>query len=111
MPLRTDAAHAIRGGFYGYVTAKSATGEVVAHTTVSLVVHAPQHRLTVVVRDRNGKVVPGALPNIWSPAAGRSTPTGTRRSPSWKKARTTSTPASTTRRRTATRWATSSSPK
>ncbi|MEV6533537.1 S8 family serine peptidase [Streptomyces sp. NPDC051639] len=68
VPLRTDAAHAIRGGFYGYVTAKSATGEVVAHTTVSLVVHAPQHRLTVVVRDRNGKVVPGALPNIWSPA-------------------------------------------
>ncbi|MET7312575.1 S8 family serine peptidase [Streptomyces sp. NPDC005571] len=68
VPLRTDATHAVRGNFYGYVTAKSAAGDVVAHTTVALVVHAPQHRLTVVVRDRNGQVVPGALPNIWSPA-------------------------------------------
>ncbi|MET9588013.1 S8 family serine peptidase [Streptomyces sp. NPDC006539] len=65
VPLRTDATHAVRGGFYGYVTAKSADGAVLAHTTVSLVVHAPQHRLTVVYRDREGKVVPGALPNIW----------------------------------------------
>nr|WP_329035111.1 S8 family serine peptidase [Streptomyces sp. NBC_00178] len=68
VPLNVDATHAVRGNFYGYVTAKSAAGDVVAHTTVSLVVHAPQHRLTVVVKDRAGKVVPGALPNIWSPA-------------------------------------------
>ncbi|MEU7340873.1 S8 family serine peptidase [Streptomyces sp. NPDC007074] len=65
VPLRTDATKAFRGSFYGYVTAKSAAGTVVAHTTVSLVVHAPQHRLTVVYRDRDGQVVPGSLPNIW----------------------------------------------
>ncbi len=67
VPLRTDAAHAVRGNFYGYITAKSADGAVLAHTTVSLVVHAPQHRLTLVSRDRNGQIVPGALPNIWGP--------------------------------------------
>jgi hypothetical protein len=67
VPLHTDATHAVRGKFYGYITAKSADGTVLAHTTVSLVVHAPQHRLTVIYRDRAGKVVPGALPNIWGP--------------------------------------------
>ncbi|MET7524698.1 S8 family serine peptidase [Streptomyces sp900116325] len=67
VPLRTDATHAVRGNFYGYITAKSADGTVLAHTTVSLVVHAPQHRLTVVYRDRAGQIVPGALPNIWGP--------------------------------------------
>ncbi|MEV6029275.1 S8 family peptidase [Streptomyces sp. NPDC052036] len=67
VPLHTDTTHAVRGKFYGYVTAKSADGTVLAHTTVSLVVHAPQHRLTVVYRDRNGQVVPGTLPTIWGP--------------------------------------------
>ncbi|MET8130133.1 S8 family peptidase [Streptomyces sp. NPDC005065] len=67
VPLRTDAAHAVRGNFYGYVTATSADGAVLAHTTVSLVVHAPQHRLTVVYRDRDGQIVPGRLPAIWGP--------------------------------------------
>ncbi|MFI6354233.1 S8 family peptidase [Streptomyces sp. NPDC050743] len=67
VPLRTDATHAVRGKFYGYITAKSADGTVLAHTTVSLVVHAPQHRLTVVYRDRDGKIVPGSLPTIWGP--------------------------------------------
>ena len=67
VPLRTDAKNAVRGKYYGYLTAKSADGVVVAHTTVSLVVHAPQHRLTVVYRDRDGKVVPGWLPTIWGP--------------------------------------------
>ncbi|MGI5139266.1 MULTISPECIES: S8 family serine peptidase [unclassified Streptomyces] len=65
VPLRTDATHAVRGRYYGYVTAKSADGAVLAHTTVSLVVHAPQHRLTVVYRDRAGQIVPGRLPAIW----------------------------------------------
>ncbi|MEU0187492.1 S8 family serine peptidase [Streptomyces sp. NPDC006207] len=65
VPLRTDPAQAVRGKYYGYLTAKSADGTVLAHTTVSLRVHAPQHRLTVVYRDRDGKVVPGWLPNIW----------------------------------------------
>ncbi|WP_329505168.1 S8 family serine peptidase [Streptomyces chiangmaiensis] len=65
VPLRTDATHAVRGKFYGYVTAKSADGTVLAHTTLSLVVHTPKHRLTVVYRDRNGQIRPGWLPNIW----------------------------------------------
>ncbi|MDX3355164.1 S8 family serine peptidase [Streptomyces sp. ME01-24h] len=67
VPLSTDATDVPRGAYYGYVTAKSADGAVAVHTTVSLVVHAPQHRLTVVERDREGKVVPGSLPNIWGP--------------------------------------------
>ncbi|MGW1887186.1 S8 family serine peptidase [Streptomyces sp. NPDC001970] len=67
VPLRTDATNAVRGKYYGYLTAKFADGTVLAHTTVSLVVHAPQHRLTVVYRDRDGKVVPGWLPTIWGP--------------------------------------------
>ncbi|MFJ8787977.1 S8 family serine peptidase [Streptomyces sp. NPDC102462] len=65
VPLSTDAKNAKRGSYYGYVTASRADGTVVAHTTLSLVVHAPQHRLTVVVRDRDGKVLPGWLPTIW----------------------------------------------
>ncbi|MGW2934458.1 S8 family serine peptidase [Streptomyces sp. NPDC001156] len=67
VPLRTDATHAVRGKYYGYITAKSADGTVLAHTTVSLVVHAPLHRLTVVYRNRAGQIVPGALPTIWGP--------------------------------------------
>ncbi|MGW2930411.1 S8 family serine peptidase [Streptomyces sp. NPDC001156] len=66
VPLHTDATHAVRGKFYGYVTAKSADGTVLAHTTLSLVVHTPLHRLTVVQRDRNGQIVHGwILPDIW----------------------------------------------
>ncbi|MFJ4467228.1 S8 family serine peptidase [Streptomyces sp. NPDC089424] len=65
VPLRTDPAHAARGRYFGYVTAKSADGTVLTHTTLSLAVHAPKHRLTVVLRDRAGKVVPGATPQIW----------------------------------------------
>ncbi|MGW2939135.1 S8 family serine peptidase [Streptomyces sp. NPDC001156] len=67
VPLRTDATHAVRGKYYGYLTAKSATGAVLAHTTLSLVVHTPLHRLTVVYRNRAGQIVPGALPTIWGP--------------------------------------------
>ncbi|MFC4608414.1 S8 family serine peptidase [Streptomyces maoxianensis] len=67
VPVRLDAANAARGKYYGYVTAKSADGTVLTHTTVSLAVKGKQHRLTVVYRDRDGKVVPGALPNIWGP--------------------------------------------
>ncbi|MER7983404.1 S8 family serine peptidase [Streptomyces sp. NPDC095817] len=64
VPLRTNAAHAARGAYYGYVTATGPGGTALVHTTVSLVVRAPVHRLTVVSRDRNGKVVP-SLPTIW----------------------------------------------
>ncbi|MET9581828.1 S8 family serine peptidase [Streptomyces sp. NPDC006539] len=65
VPLRTDAAKAVRGKYYGYVTATSADGTVLAHTTVALNVHAPVHKLTVVARDRDGKVIAGAAPVIW----------------------------------------------
>ncbi|WUD72184.1 S8 family serine peptidase [Streptomyces sp. NBC_00510] len=67
VPLRTDAAHAVRGKYYGYLTAKSADGTVLAHTTVSLAVHAPQHRLTVDYRLRDGQVQHGRLASIWGP--------------------------------------------
>ncbi|MEV6654152.1 S8 family serine peptidase [Streptomyces sp. NPDC051219] len=67
VPLHTDATRAVGGKYYGYLTAKSADGVVVAHTTVSLVVHGPKHRVTVVSRDRDGRVIPEALPNIWGP--------------------------------------------
>ncbi|MEU9287408.1 S8 family serine peptidase [Streptomyces sp. NPDC048275] len=67
VPLRVDATNAARGKYYGYVTAKSADGTVLAHTTVSLVVQGRQHRLTVVYRDRDGRIQPGWLPTIWGP--------------------------------------------
>ncbi|MER6540553.1 S8 family peptidase, partial [Streptomyces sp900105755] len=65
VPLSTDPKNAKRGAYYGYATATGADGTVLAHTTLSLVVHAPQHRLTVIARDRTGKVLPGWLPTIW----------------------------------------------
>ncbi|MFI8003479.1 S8 family serine peptidase [Streptomyces sp. NPDC086010] len=64
VPLRTDAAKAVRGDYYGYVTAKSATGAVLAHTTVALIVRAPMHSLTVRTLDSSGKPV-AALPALW----------------------------------------------
>ncbi|MCD0483515.1 S8 family serine peptidase [Streptacidiphilus sp. ASG 303] len=65
VPLRTDPAHAARGYYYGYATATGADGAVLAHTTLFLAVHAPEHRITVVARDRDGKVIPYAAPTIW----------------------------------------------
>lgn len=65
VPVHTDPTHAVRGKYYGYLTATSADGTVLAHTTVSLAVHAPLHRLTVIYHDRNGQEVPGWTPAIW----------------------------------------------
>ncbi|WP_324610586.1 MULTISPECIES: S8 family peptidase [unclassified Streptomyces] len=65
VPLHTDPAGATRGRYYGYLTATSADGTVVAHTTLSLQVHAPVHKLKVVYRDRAGQVVPGWLGTIF----------------------------------------------
>ncbi|MET8330314.1 S8 family serine peptidase [Streptomyces sp. NPDC005181] len=66
VPLSLDATRATpRGNYYGYVTAKSTDGTVIAHTTVALSVHAPKRKLTVVARDRDGKVIEGAAPLIW----------------------------------------------
>ncbi|MEV6681901.1 S8 family serine peptidase [Streptomyces erythrochromogenes] len=68
VPLHLDPAAVARGNYYGYVTAKSPDGTVLAHTTVSVVVKGKQHRLTVSARDRKGQNDPGRLPNIWSPS-------------------------------------------
>ncbi|MFD5065516.1 S8 family peptidase [Streptomyces sp. NPDC058394] len=65
VPLLTDATHATRGAYYGYATATGADGAMLAHTTVSLAVHAPLRQLTVISRDREGKVLEGAIPVIW----------------------------------------------
>ncbi|MET9111304.1 S8 family peptidase [Streptomyces zhihengii] len=64
VPLHVDAALAERGKYYGYVVA-TAEGRTMAHTTVSLPVRGRMHELKVVVRDRNGGVLPGAQANIW----------------------------------------------
>ncbi|MEU6421279.1 S8 family peptidase [Streptomyces spiralis] len=66
VPLTVDPARAGKGKFYGYVTATSADGKTTVHTTLSLVVHGPVHRITVETYDRTGTRVP-ALPTIWGP--------------------------------------------
>ncbi|WP_399894835.1 S8 family peptidase [Streptomyces sp. BBFR51] len=64
VPLTVDPARAGQGKFYGYVTARHADGSVAAHTTLSLVVHGPTHRITVKTIDKDGKQVHD-LPTIW----------------------------------------------
>ncbi|MGW8949088.1 S8 family serine peptidase [Streptomyces sp. NPDC055709] len=46
VPVRVDPGKAGRGSYYGYVSATSSDG-VSVHTTVSLVVRAPMHRVTI----------------------------------------------------------------
>ncbi|WP_351236922.1 S8 family serine peptidase [Streptomyces sp. NPDC002133] len=53
VPVGIDPAKAGRGSYYGYVTATSADG-VSIHTTVSLWVRAPMHKLAVEVHDPAG---------------------------------------------------------
>ncbi|MET9090098.1 S8 family peptidase [Streptomyces sp. NPDC004237] len=65
VPVLADGAGAARGTYYGYATATGPDGTTLAHTTLSLVVHAPLHRLTVIAKDRDGKVIPQAAPTIW----------------------------------------------
>ncbi|MFG2481102.1 S8 family peptidase [Streptomyces fagopyri] len=65
VPLSLDGAKATRGHYYGYVTATSSDGSALTHTTVALNAHGPLHKLTVVARDRDGKVMEGAAPTIW----------------------------------------------
>ncbi|MEV7144336.1 S8 family serine peptidase [Streptomyces tauricus] len=64
VPLTVDPARVERGDYYGYVTAASADGKVTVHTTVSLAVQGPTHRLTVRTIDLTGKQIE-ALPTIW----------------------------------------------
>ncbi|MEV1067692.1 S8 family serine peptidase [Streptomyces sp. NPDC050263] len=65
VPLTVDPGKAGQGKYYGYVTATPAAGKAPVHTTLSLVVHGPTHRLTVKTYDTEGRLVPGALPTIW----------------------------------------------
>nr|WP_310591957.1 S8 family serine peptidase [Streptomyces canus] len=64
VPLTVDPARVQRGDYYGYVTAVSEDGKVTVHTTVSLAVQGPTHRLTVKTVDLTGKQVE-ALPTLW----------------------------------------------
>ncbi|MDT6983092.1 S8 family serine peptidase [Streptomyces lusitanus] len=64
LPLTVDPARAQRGAYYGHVTATAADGSVTVHTTLSLVVRGPVHRLTVVSYDNDGNRV-HSLPMIW----------------------------------------------
>ncbi|MFF3873130.1 S8 family serine peptidase [Streptomyces sp. NPDC001978] len=64
VPLTVDPAKAGQGKYYGYVTGTDATGTVSVHTTLSLIVHGPVHKLTVKTYDKDGKRVQ-ALPTIW----------------------------------------------
>ncbi|MFF8480988.1 S8 family peptidase [Streptomyces antibioticus] len=64
VPLTVDPAKARQGKYSGYVTATTADGKTAVHTTLSLVVHGPVHRITIKTYDKDGKRVP-ALPTIW----------------------------------------------
>ncbi|GGX85365.1 S8 family serine peptidase [Streptomyces fructofermentans] len=64
VPLSVDPARVQQGDYYGYVTAASADGKFSVHTTVSLVVQDPTHRITVKTIDHEGKQIE-ALPTIW----------------------------------------------
>ncbi|MET8032266.1 S8 family peptidase [Streptomyces sp. NPDC005345] len=64
VPVAVDPAKARQGKYYGYVTAASSDGKAAAHTTLSLVVHGPIHRITVRTYDKDGQRVQ-ALPTIW----------------------------------------------
>ncbi|MFG2562014.1 hypothetical protein [Streptomyces sp. NPDC048496] len=64
VPLHVDPSVLERGDYYGYVNASTADGKTTVHTTASLSVHGPKHRLTVNVVDHEGKPV-ADLPTIW----------------------------------------------
>ncbi|MFI9467059.1 S8 family serine peptidase [Streptomyces sp. NPDC052492] len=64
VPLTVDPARAAKGDYYGHLTATAADGSVSVHTTLSLVVRGPVHRLKVVSYDNDGNRV-DALPMIW----------------------------------------------
>ncbi|MFI6123353.1 S8 family serine peptidase [Streptomyces sp. NPDC051064] len=64
VPLTVAPARVPQGKYYGYVVGTSADGSVAVHTTLSLVVHGPIHKVTVKTYDKDGKRVQ-ALPSIW----------------------------------------------
>ncbi|PWI15284.1 peptidase S8 [Streptomyces sp. Act143] len=67
VPLTADPARAGQGTYYGYIAATPAdSAGPPVHTTLSLIVHGPVHRLTVRTYDEHGTRIP-AQPLIWGP--------------------------------------------
>ncbi|MET7648933.1 S8 family serine peptidase [Streptomyces sp. NPDC005426] len=64
VPLTVDPERVPQGKYYGYLMATGADGSAAVHTTLSLIVHGPVHKLTVKTYDKDGKRVQ-ALPSIW----------------------------------------------
>lgn len=64
VPLTVEPARAAQGDYYGHVTATPSDGSAAVHTTLSLVVQGPTHKLTVHTIDHEGNRVQ-ALPTIW----------------------------------------------
>ncbi|MDT0394842.1 MULTISPECIES: S8 family serine peptidase [Streptomyces] len=64
VPLTVNPARAQRGDYYGHLTAASADGSVTVHTTLSLIVNGPVHKLKVVSYDNDGRRI-HALPTVW----------------------------------------------
>ncbi|MFE4497149.1 S8 family serine peptidase [Streptomyces niveus] len=64
VPLAVEPARAAQGDYYGYVTATPSDGSAPVHTTLSLIVRGPTHKLTVNTVDHKGNRVQ-ALPTIW----------------------------------------------
>ncbi|MGP4012958.1 S8 family serine peptidase [Streptomyces sp. 4N124] len=68
VPLTVDPAKAGQGTYYGYVTGTpSGAAAPAVHTTLSLIVRGPVHRLTVRTYDEQGHRIP-AQPIIWGPS-------------------------------------------
>ncbi|MFI6063375.1 S8 family serine peptidase [Streptomyces sp. NPDC051286] len=67
VPLTVDPAEAGQGSYYGYITGTLEGGDAPAvHTTLSLIVHGPLHKLTVRTYDENGDRI-AAQPLVWGP--------------------------------------------
>lgn len=64
VPLTVEPARAAQGDYYGHVTATPSDGSAAVHTTLSLIVQGPTHKLTVNTFDHQGNRVQ-ALPTIW----------------------------------------------
>ncbi|MFE4653578.1 S8 family serine peptidase [Streptomyces sp. NPDC056707] len=64
VPVGIDPAKAGRGAYYGYVTATSAEG-VSLHTTVSLWVRAPMHKVTIESHGPSGEPVAWTLLDVF----------------------------------------------
>ncbi|MGW6510231.1 S8 family peptidase, partial [Streptomyces niveus] len=64
VPLTVEPARAAQGDYYGYVSATPSDGSAPVHTTLSLIVQGPTHKLTVNTVDHKGNRVQ-SLPTIW----------------------------------------------